>query len=48
MSILTTTLKQEEQAKAVQTHDVLELAAEHCHIFEKASIKIPAKSCGDY
>ncbi|UNM89767.1 sensor histidine kinase [Vagococcus sp. CY52-2] len=27
LSILTTTLQQEEQAKAVQTHDVLELAA---------------------
>ncbi|MCH4171752.1 MAG: sensor histidine kinase [Lactobacillus sp.] len=27
MSIITATLKQEEQAKAVQTHDVLELAA---------------------
>ncbi|NSN11906.1 sensor histidine kinase, partial [Enterococcus faecalis] len=35
MSILTTTLKQEEQAKAVQTHDVLELAAETLPYFRE-------------
>lgn len=35
LSILTTTLKQEEQAKAVQTHDVLELAAETLPYFRE-------------
>ncbi|MGX7195796.1 LytS/YhcK type 5TM receptor domain-containing protein [Enterococcus olivae] len=35
MSILITTLKQEEQAKAVQTHDVLELAAETLPYFRE-------------
>lgn len=35
LSILTTTLQQEEQAKAVQTHDVLELAAETLPYFRE-------------
>ncbi|OFI50061.1 histidine kinase [Floricoccus tropicus] len=35
MSILTITLRQEEQAKAVQTHDVLSLAAETLPFFRK-------------
>lgn len=35
LSILTTTLKQEEQAKAVQTHDVLALAAETLPYFRE-------------
>lgn len=35
MSIITATLKQEEQAKAVQTHDVLELAAETLPYFRE-------------
>lgn len=43
MSILTTTLKQEEQAKAVQTHDVLELAAETLPYFREGLNKNSSK-----
>ena len=47
MSILTTTLKQEEQAKAVQTHDVLELAAETLPYFREGLNKNSSKKVAE-
>lgn len=44
LSILTITLNQEEQAKAVQTHDVLTLAAETLPYFREGLKKKPAQA----